>query len=186
MPTASLARDRTVFATTSELPPDVDFVFAMDDAAAVRQGPDGARLEQVLATLLPLQPLSAELKLRWAALAAALDFNDPEVMFDEVFGERVVIASRVDNTRTQATVLITDISRAVENRIRRTLEPVPRRAHAGFNVLRPRGDQQFSMVLRRTETGAKLYMTLASHEELLDDVLELTQRANARTLADEP
>lgn len=184
MPANVTAQQRhTVFATATELPTDVDMVFALADAASIRQGPEGERLEQLITAVLPLQPLSAQLRERWGALAHALDYDRPDVMFDDVFGERVVIASRFTPQGHQATVLITDISPAVEARIRRTLETVPRRIHANTNILRPKVDPQFSLAIRNRGNATKLYMTLAAHEELLEDVLDLTLDRPARTLA---
>ena len=179
-----VAHAGSIFDTARSIPDDVDFLFVLDDAVSLRARSEGRHAEALLTSASSLSPLTATLRRQWNDLAEALAFNDAQRMFDELFGTQMVIASRMAPDGAQDTVLISALSEDMQARIRKRLVPVPRGVYGNYNILKPRDDENFSMVLDRRKGGATLYMSLTARDALLREVLDLSADNQAPRFAD--
>lgn len=126
----------------ADLPPGVEIVFALHNAAAARSTTAG----RATAALLDELGVLRETRGAWRGLAETLGWS-PGRAFDELLGRRVTFVGRgLRDGRPAQWAVIGGVSRTAEQRLRSRLRPVPRDIVAGRTVLSVE-DGAFELVL---------------------------------------
>jgi len=157
------------------VPTDADLVLVVENATDLSRSAIAASFGALLAADAPL----AESRAAWRALAERLGWTEAEALDHLLGGRMVLIARGIDNPETARWVLVSQVSKETDGRLKKRLQASPRKIDKGHQILSiEQGRYELTSHVRRADAhapGREVTVLLAptGRSELLDSMLEL-------------